>query len=357
MVTVKPKEDEKPLAIRATFSFPDTEEGQSDFRAFTRHVDAGEAATIRGDYVREFEVPELLKRLGFGQPESVQLGERELLTPLTLNIEIASHVGTETLQNVPFKGRGGLKEIELTSVMDDYPWRISLTFTRSERAFQFSIRFDIEGHNVRRQLEAVRLREALAAGGTVRIEYANTGQLLAATTIETGQVCEPDPDGLNLLMQLTAIQERTGMLLSVPARPFLRHELDVIRRAYKAVQGESVERPLESIEVMLVQKGVEPTLEAVHSGSSLAITVVAEEEIDIFDTRVKLGPTIREVMGLTITDETEKAIRRGVEAGEEGPFKLTLVASEGGAKEIVRFVKWLPADEAAYLRKQFKIAD
>jgi hypothetical protein len=83
---------------------------------------------------------------------------------------------------------------------------------------RWDIRYSTKGEppNVKRELDAIRFREAMAKGGTLRLEYADTGLGLPEINVAPGTFPTPDDRWKQLIEKLVLIQEKVRVPLAVP---------------------------------------------------------------------------------------------------------------------------------------------
>jgi hypothetical protein len=339
--------------IRAVFEFPHTAEGKAAKEALETHVRSGAPATIPGEYIKEFSVPDYFARLGFDKPASLEM------FPLTrpsilLNVEMASHVGTVRVENLPFTGRAETDEIFLESATPEQPWRISLRFISSKRETSFSIHVDYEGLNVKRQLEAMTFEQALCAGGILRVEIAQTGQIIANAPVEAQSFGVSQPQHVvDLLQTLLAIQERTGKLFSLPMGLLKAADVAAAEAVLKALRGEVVKRRIAKMTFSIVPEGREQLLEAARSGEALMFTRAGTEEISVFGTMVPMGTVVEAVEGLRLTPESVTELSRARDSNQTTAVEVTLVGPATGQNTEAKYVDWLPPDEANRIRTAY----
>lgn len=276
---------------------------------------------------------------------------------MLLNVEVSSHARTVRLENIPFKGQAGRDRLQLRSVLATLPIEVSLTFVRSERRFNVTVNTLLEGGNVKQQLEGLKIQDALVAGGVLRVELATTGQAVAEKSFEAGLFGTENLQLLPLAEKVTAIQIATNALLSIPAA-LSRNDLQTVELLTRIINGESVERPFESIAVKLTRPGAETVLTDFKANPSLNLTMSSEDEFELWGVRIPVGQVVRQLNGLTLTAEACSSLAGALTAGADGPFDVTFSAGPTGATESAHFLKWRPADEAnAWLAALPKRAD
>jgi hypothetical protein len=331
--------------LRAVFQFPSDDRGRAAFDALQRHIDTGDPVTIDGEYVVEWRAPDTMGRLfGEERPSRIEIGPSE--TPeVLLNFEVNSHARTVRFENVPFKGQAGRDRLELRSLLATLPIEVSVTFVRSERRFNITVQTRLEGRNVKQQLEGLKIQEALVAGGVIRIELATTGQVVAERSFESGSFGAENLHLLPFAEKVAAIQAATNVLLSIPevmSRDDL-HTVDVLTRV---INGESVERPFDSVGMKLTRPGAERVLADVGAGAPLDFTMSSEDEFELWGIRIPAGQVVRQLKGLTLTNGARRSLEEALTAGAEGPLDVTFSAGSAGAVETAYFLRWRPEDEA-----------
>jgi len=342
-VELPPGADES--VIRASFQFPTDAKGRAAFEALQRHIDTGEPVVIEGEYVVEWTTPETMVRLfGEERPSRIEIGPAE--TPEVLfNVEVGSHARTVRLDNVPFKGRAGRDELHLRSALDTLPVAFSLTFVRSERRFNVTVQTSLDGRNVKQQLDGLKIQEALAAGGVLRVELATTGQALVDKTFEPGSFDTENLRLLPLAEKLVAIQRAANVLLSIP-QALSRDDLQTIDLLARVTNGEAVERPIQSISIKLTRPGAEMVLADFKTERTLDFTMSSEDEFELWGVRIPAGQVVRQLKGFTLDEGAQRSLAGAVATGGDGPFDVTLSAGPTGASETAHFLKWRPEDEA-----------
>jgi len=344
-----------PIEFKTLVAFPDDPDGRIAREAFERHIRTGEGVTLRSEYIVEWEVPEPLTRLGLGTPREVKLSPQDSDLGL-IKVEMSSHAGTESISRVPFRRRQGTDEMTLWCDDPAVPLEIRLRFIPAQKSVGFAISLRLAGFNVKQQLAAFRFHEALVAGGTLRFEYEATGATLFEHDVESGTAGKSHPHFLRLLEALLTIQSRTSVLLSVPDERLSPEEVNAIAAAHRAVEGQSVRQSVESIELNFSRSGADVILQQHASGEPLTFTVVSDDEVEIFGTRVPLGKVVRHIEGLQFVpgeaDHVELAHKCGAES-----LSARFCAASTGANVIARYLNWLPADEAAQYRGELRLPE
>lgn len=332
--------------IKATFRFPDDEAGRAALRALQEHFDAGTPVTIVREHIEAFQLPEAMERVIGGSPPT-KIEIVSAVTPkLLLDLEVSSHVATIRYDNIPFDGVGGHERLTLESSQHALPFTLRLSFVRSERRFNATLVFKPEGRNVRQQLNALRLQQALAAGGVCRIEFSETGQVLAETGIESGLFTVSD-ETIELAAKVLAIQETTGALLSVPPT-IARDDLEMIDILTDLIAGRPAKRKIDGITITLKAEGAKLLL--TNAGAPMPLRMESSDEWELLGVLLPLGKVLRSIEGLELTEADALRIESADRAGSVEGMTISLRAGRGGAVETIRVVKWMPPDERAALQ-------
>jgi len=343
-------------AKRAVFRFPPTEGGEVARRAFQRHFTAGEPAVIKGEYIAEFPLPEILRRLGVEGIASVALPARELPSRL-FHIEVSSSETGDRVrfENVPFTAHGGTDEVVLASSQPHLPISLRLVFNRVNRSATGHIQSRSDARNVEQLLDMARLANIAASGGRLRVEDATTRQVLFAFAVTPTDVQAP-PDGwMRFLERVQTIQRLTGVAISIPDREIALDEIRRVDFIAQALETGRIVRSVTSLTLTLTRAGVERVLDIARERQPAPILVVNRERHDVFGVSIEIGKVVRQVSGLGLTraerDRLGEELQRGADA-----VKVIVSPVAGPGQEVDLFVDWLPAEEAQPLRERFGLS-
>jgi hypothetical protein len=214
---------------------------------------------------------------------------------------------------------------------------------------RFSLNFSPIGLNVFEALQGFRFQSALSKGGTFIIESLSTGFDFVRQSVTPDKYPPPDSKWMELLEALLFIQQRTSCLLNCPENVSYEDGQNVfaarhiLQSGRIQVVGEPWEtKPLsrEQAERLLKDLGDRQPRELVVHYETNAI-------IDLFHTRVPLGPAVYSCKDAYMTDEDLLKLQMALETAEyEETFTARITPTEGQLFDVV-YVHWLPIDEKA----------
>jgi len=213
---------DKPLTHRVKLKFDkNTEEGRAALKAWQNLMDTGEETVIPPEFVESVELPEILKKFGIELANititagTYRSGEKYNVRFITTN-EAGE---TATIENIQLECvNSGEKQIELNNESQNHFLKAKMIIPKKEhRGIETSFHCNYAEMNVAQVLTSTRFFSVLSKGGTVQIEFSDTGMPFGkATNIPPGSVPALEPIWIDIFEALLLIQQKTGIVFSNP---------------------------------------------------------------------------------------------------------------------------------------------
>jgi hypothetical protein len=247
-------------------------------------------------------------------------------------------------------------EMTFKSERQSGPWKFFIKVEPATGQMSLSLKADYSGLSVEQAWEGVKFLQALAHGGDFLIygKHPVTGEDLPVVRggITPGEYEGPDVQFVELLDHLTLIQSKTGIPFTIPERDITFEEAaSIAATAYILMTGHAKYEAKPWVSFSSVGQAKE-TLASFESGEPQLTTLQFDgQEVEIFGTRVSLGPVVFFLARTYITEEDLGALRRDIQRSTpESRVKVRLTPFEDCPVE-ARYINWLPADDAAALQK------
>lgn len=331
------------VEIHATFTFPDTPEGQASRVALERHLAAGDVAEIDGEFIRELEFSDWWTRL-FGEMDPstgrLILGSRPSEQSVPVRLDLIPPDGDGYV--FPYADfmviKQGFDEFTVSNEHQPVALHFQFVFKRSEQHFTASVKLNGPGANVQETRDVLQFLKALAKGGKMRMTFRRTGKVLDGF-LPGGVVDPPNPDFVDLIDTLCLIQQKTGRSLAlrpdwaVSHRDVVRaREIVVIFETGRIAYGDA------TVTGRFQKEALELMLEAYQSGRPIKFRITSDEtHVELLGVKISLGPVTRYISGEigTPTVGLESTVSR-MEA--EDDLEVNLV----NAEVIEEFANWVP---------------
>jgi hypothetical protein len=251
--------------------------------------------------------------------------------------------------------QAGTDEATLDNAHQELPWRVSLRLNRVSRQMQFTVTLVLRGAvAVARLLQRLRLQNALAKAGTLRLFNEDTG--LQFADVPFSRVMEAVPDSLVTFAESAlTIQTATHTPLFLHEGDVPRDEFETVRTLRAAIETGRISGRPSPLKATLTRAGAEFLL-ADRPGRPLNLTILKSETWDVLGAPVEVGRVMTEVRGLGLDQETFQRIRAEFDAGHETvSVEFRPVGDMAHADRY--FLSWLPSEEVQSLQKRFPAID
>ncbi len=334
----------------------DDPEAQKIKESWEKHIKTGAPLRIKSPHTVDFKVPEFMKPFFPSPNQDMELiiGPRRGDRPIPVKIYVEHDSGERvSLDYIQLEvAQRGTEEITFDNEPQPVPWKVSLVLNSKERRFNFNYKIEYTNINVKQALDGVLFLRALARGGKFWIESIETGLILHQAQFAAGVYPEPPQSWIELLEKLVYIQTRAKVLLSVPNRDISHEEAETI---FSTAQLMETGHVISHADHLTTTGGIDLArnmLTAFSGGDQDSLLLNQEEgqTVNIFDVEIDLGPVILTCDHVYIMDGDLKKLREAVErSSPEDSIPIRVSASEG-TPFIVRYLKWLPGEEAAAIR-------
>ncbi len=324
----------------------DTPEGRDAIAALQRHLSTGEGATIRGAAVR-LALPQGIQDIVGEFPEEGQtlvLGPRRSAVPVLASVRLVSPDGMVTIQeSLKFEmTQVGSEEATIVADASSVPWRWTFKLQWNGQRIDLNWSYDLLGAPVRRALDAVRFARALAIGGRLEFTRADTGQTILGFDIESGKAPAPDPCTIHLLERALMIQEKTGVVLTVPTRELTELDVESVLSTATIVETGTLTASSSACTFSIPSENLQALIDALRTEGMLQAQFRDTPPVDVFGSRIHLGPSEVTLTNFRATEETLLEME-GVRDASDRPenFSVHLTAEENLQNVHTRYERWV----------------
>lgn len=350
-------ETESPILISTRVEVnKDDPEAQKIKESWEKHIKTGAPLRIKSPHTVKFKVPEFMEPFFPSPNKDMELiiGPRRGDRPMPVKIHVEHESGERvSLDYIQLEvAQHGTEEMTLDNDPQPVPWKVSLVLNSKERRFTFNYKIEYTNVNVKQALDGVLFLRALARGGKFWIESIETGLVFHEAQFAAGVYPEPPQSWIELLEKLVYIQTKAKVLLSVPDRDISNEEA---KKVFSTAQVLETGHVISHADHLTTTGGIDLArnmLTTFGGGNkdSLLLHQVESQTINIFDVEIDLGPVILTCDQVHISDEELKELREAIErSSPEDSIQIKVSAYEG-TPFVVRYLKWLPEQEAAALR-------
>jgi hypothetical protein len=350
-----------------TIEFPDTPEGREKLEEFKRAMATGEPVTIPDEYVKG-DLPDLLSALSGSEDRSgfaVTVGSIPADKSILLKAKLECADGTgATLDYIHLRNvRRGDEEVAFDNSRQALPWKFEMVLGRE--GIRWNIRYSMEGEppNAKRELDSISFGEAMTKGGTMKMEYTDTGLDLPEINVAPGVFPPPTDSWKRIIEKLVLIQEKVRIPLRVPA-PGDDGSRKIAAEEVKAIfeTAQKLETGRTSLSLINWKTAVDATLawkliDLFEKGEPVSLSFSYEDEVvEILGVEISLGPFVATCQQTYITEQDLMVLKERTARAEEGksiPVKFTPFI---GAPMLVHYLNWLPPNERDFLINQMKKA-
>lgn len=328
----KGAERDRPIVIRAQFSFPTTPEGSEAARRLKAALDYGEEAAIDADFIERFEFDSPFTPAGEISPtkvivgpanaESVSLGARlALVSPqgATLGViplrfserRLARRGGTLTGTDV-----SSMVSVELRFDMDGTA-KLNLGFSLPGQALPSAV------------LPALRVLQHMHAPNVARVEIEG---LSLGEPMPLPEAHLVDVPLIDILEQLERVQSFSRNFFPIPDN-FSHRDLGWIRRGARLVTGERVSVGNGVIKTGLLLKDARRFAEMIRDTEKFAWAFrLTNYSVPIADMEVELGPAMLYLRSAALRNRAD--ILRSVEESKVESVSIELEPADDCEAEV-----------------------
>jgi hypothetical protein len=233
--SIEPKHQGKegePLIFKLKVAFGQDAVGQQKAQEWRSCFEKGTLVSLEAPHLSAVELPPFLQNL-IGQVSKVEFQLNTPVKPVPVSVRVESDDGAViSCDHLELRAeRAGSKEVLMSNRHQKHPWTFEVLIEAPNRIAHVRYEFSFENENVHRLLHGARLVDALLKPGTIVMDVTETGVNFMRLRTEAA---EPKPSPLQpelmqLLEDLDAIQRITSTELHLPDRGFTPSELQYVR--------------------------------------------------------------------------------------------------------------------------------
>ena len=355
-------------AVSGTIEFPETEEGRERLEQFRRAMATGAPLTVPKEYVKGplTDVLDTLMGPSAQTGAVVTIGSVPADTSLLLKAKMECADGTSaTLDYIHLRNvRRGEEEAALDNSHQALPWKFAMMLSGEGVSWKITYSTKMAPPNARRELDAILFGEAMSKGGTLRMEYAESGLDLPEISVEPGVFPRPDARWKRLVEKLVLIQEKAQIPLTVPAPRdneggaiAAEDERAIFETAQKLETGRtslSMESWKTAVDTSLAKKFID----LFEKGEPVSLSFSFEDDVvNVLDVDISLGPAVYTCQQTSMTEEDFRALKeRTAQAGPDETIPVRFTPFNN-APILVYYLNWLPPADRDFLLNQMKKDD
>ncbi len=320
--------DAPPLAWSLVPRFPNTQEGLAAKEAYKEHLAVGSEVTLDGSMIERFTAPEFLQHLHPHPITSLTLFTRFILPkPLVVNFVIQSRDSAQVFEISGITlstGQRGELETSINNESQYTPFRFRLRFPKSGNG-SFSLRFDLDGHNIYRLWQAIQALTLLATGADIFFVDAETGRHLLGGQPET-DFKAPSEEFAASVGKLLTIQELTATNFQIPDHSPTADELLEVEYAYIALTVGHC--PVTELGLSVPAKDAQNILVSHEKEGATFLMSQEDRVISVFGQEIHLGPVEVRCKRATIHPDDLPALTSNTNDDENILFRMIPLGSE-----------------------------
>lgn len=358
-------DQQSPQLFSGTIKFPDTPEGRERHEEFKRAMATGTPVTIPDEYIKG-PLPDLLAPLlspeGRGRT-SLTIGSIPSDRSILLKAKLDCVDGTNaTLDYIHLQNtQQGSEEITFNNSKQALPWKFELVLAKEGVRWSIKYSTKTELPNAKRELDAIRFGEAMSKGGTLRMEYADTGLDLPEINVSPGVFPQPDARWKQIIEKLVLIQEKVQIPLAVPM-PRNKESRTIaaedIRKIFETAQ--KLETGRTSLELVNWETAVDASLarkliDLFGKGEPVSLSFSSDDDVvNLFGIDISLGPFVYTCQQTLITEQDLEALKERTAQANEGQSIPVRFTPLNGAPMLVHYLNWLPPNDRDFLLNQMR---
>ncbi len=346
--------EKMPVRFDLMCQFPDSAEGKRKIQEFEDLWAKGTPVTLGREHIKQLDMPDFLKPfLGAGEmsiPWEIRAQQvASAARPVPVRIIATPSVGRPVeFEYVELRlVRAGNKEALLSNEDQPVAWKFRLLIDRASRSARLTYNVGINGTNALTALRALRFQQVVAEGCTISIILYESGKTISTVELEPDDALRPEGAFVRLAEQLAYIQERTGVLISIPDRDISVEEIRQIYRIALIVEKGVLEYGWTEIKFEIDRNTACKILEEFRRHGTMEMTFSPPEEYaTICDVQIPLGQPRLVCQNATITQEEQFDIEACISSADpNGDVPVRIVPSDQRPIQ-AEYPKWLSESDS-----------
>lgn len=339
--------EEKPLAIKTQFDFPNTPEGQAAMDELKRHIATGAPVSVPGEFVK-IDVPEFAKPL-FGE-KFQELGTLDILPvegPRKHIVRLEFHPDGEEpyiVEHVELNlVQGGNEEFTFTNDKQQTLFRMELVVRPGDGAVTVNTSYESGAMNVHQLLSKLKFGSCISKPVTARIIDVNLNICLFEIRTPPKMDAAPNPQLLEAVSDLAAIQTKVRRPIIWPDADLTDDEIEAIRTLQTILHTGHIQGTWKDMAVSLPPTGIERLLElTVDSPYGKPVKLTMQEIQSLFGSELPLGDVELVLESAIVANEQELRDQLAtVNLIDEVGIEVKLVPGHSN-KVIKTYMDWQP---------------
>jgi len=330
--------------IKASLSFPDTDDAKQAKKAFADFIDYGSSVTLESKYVTLTEVPDFFKTLFAGtsdQTYEIQLGSRRGMRSLSATLKATHRDESASLAVILDAVRVGRKRLQLSNEAQNIPWKVRIVLELENPRAELNIHREDGGWNVKGEYDAVSLLELLCAGADLTLTDATSGLHLFSGSPGLSKQTGPQDGWREFLGAVLTIQVATGTAIEIPDRDIRGEEVQTAFEIAAKIERGQFEVSASTVALELSREGLENLIKESEERGELPLFLRHDEEVQILNTPIQMG-SVEHVFFAELAPEEAKAIHKHLSERSDEYLSVTLDVSSKPTS--VRYLRFLEAD-------------
>lgn len=243
------------------------------------------------------------------------------------------------------------------------PWKFKLVLDLLEGTLKFHCEVNYRGLTAKRELEAMRLTDALAKGGTLELIHIDTGFTLQTIKITPGFLPATEPNLIKVVEKVAFIQSKVRVPITIPDTSEGEREsisgqdlATVFETAQKLETGRAildVANWQTEVDLELAKK----LIELFDKGEPVSLSYTFEDEtVLLFGAKIPLGTVVLTCERTVMGEENLKSLKEVVAAKQANNIPVRFTSFDGSPM-LAHYPAWLPADQRDFLVGQLQTAE
>lgn len=349
--------EQEPVTLRGRFQFPDTPEGHAMLQEYEKAMDTGSPVEIPAEYAQIEDagwfngIARQLLGIDPDQPTSVQLSSGISGQRLPLRIEFAPDDGDQVDPlyadlMVTQSGR-----IETTMTNEHQPLPILVTLVINFRDNTVSVSFRRKDCPIAAPImwHLLKLQECLKKPGSVRLTSLETGLSMGRMKIEA-----PDPpldhsNAMELLAELTGIQEHLSQPVLIPLEPWSLEDRAAVELLRAISRHPEIEGTWENGTISFCARDIDNTLTDL-SGGEKTIRIVRQKSVELSGQEISLGQVEEIAYSIKVANEADVRVQAASAANETDEIVVRLEPGSNN-RTLTRYLDWIVDSSEGFAEK------
>lgn len=294
----------KPLSIKSSLRFPDTEEGKDKLAEFQRAISEGGTLTIEAEYIHKVEPSEWWVRHFDATDIAWQvmtLGPSGTRQPVPMRADFVPRRGRPvTIPYVEFREvKHGFDQLTISNEHQPISMLIELVLDQPHQELKLSLSYRCPGTNVHEARDVLMILRMFEEGAKIRFTPLTGGQHIEHEIPGGRSPFNPDPTYARLVEDLCLIEDTFGHVLTLaPGWGITSEDARTIHSLTSIARAGRVERAGELGVFRFTRAQCEEGLKYIDPTGIFRVGAAGEDSrVEVLGTTIQLGPVVWSILG------------------------------------------------------------